>query len=69
MLNEIRPRLNAGWDLTPALQAGNLWKAYQEAQVVSAATTHGLRLASTPAVGGVDENASFTGDGLPVGES
>ena len=44
VLKEIRPRLNAGWDLTPALQAGNLWKAYQEAQVVSAATTHGLRL-------------------------
>jgi hypothetical protein len=44
VLKEIRPRLNAGWDLTPALQAGILWNAYQEAQVVSAATTHGLRL-------------------------
>jgi hypothetical protein len=44
VLKEIRPRLRAGWDLTPALQAGNLWKAYQEAQVVSAAATHDLRL-------------------------
>ncbi len=44
VLKEIRSRLNARWDLTPALQAGNLWKAYQEAQVVSAATTHSLRL-------------------------
>ena len=25
VLKEIWPRLNAGWDLTPALQAGNLW--------------------------------------------
>ena len=44
VLKEIRSRLNAGWDLTTALQAGNLWKAYQEAQVVTAATAHGLRL-------------------------
>jgi hypothetical protein len=25
VLKEIRSRLNAGWGLTPALQAGNLW--------------------------------------------
>jgi len=38
VLKEIRS------DLTPALQAGDLWRAYQKAQVVSAATTNGLRL-------------------------
>ena len=41
VLKEIQSRLNAGWDFTPALQAGNLWKSYQEAQVVTTATAHG----------------------------
>ncbi len=44
VLKDIRSRLTTGWDLTPALQTGDLWRAYQEAQVVSAATKNGLRL-------------------------
>ena len=44
VLKDIRSSLTAGWDLTPALQTGDLWRAYQEAQVVSAVTANGLRL-------------------------
>jgi hypothetical protein len=44
VLKDIRSRLTTGWDLTPALQTGDLWRAYREAQVVSAATKNGLRL-------------------------
>ena len=33
IFKEIRSSLATGWDLTPALQAGDLWRAYQEAQV------------------------------------
>ncbi|XP_057379621.1 uncharacterized protein LOC130701715 [Daphnia carinata] len=44
VLKEIRASLAMGWALTPALQNGDLWRAYQEARVVVAATTNGLRL-------------------------
>jgi hypothetical protein len=44
VLKEIRMSLQAGWDLTPSLQKGDLWKIYWEARVVSAATQSGVRL-------------------------
>ncbi|XP_057367096.2 uncharacterized protein LOC130688124 [Daphnia carinata] len=44
VLKEIRASLAMGWALTSALQNGDLWRAYQEARVVVAATTNGLRL-------------------------
>ena len=44
VLKEIRMSLQAGWDLTPSLQKGDLWRIYQEARVVSAATQSGVRL-------------------------
>lgn len=36
--------LAPGWALTQALQKGNLWKAYQEARVISAVKISGIRL-------------------------
>ncbi|KAK4006371.1 hypothetical protein OUZ56_011524 [Daphnia magna] len=38
VLSEIRSSLASGWALTPALQRGDLWRAYQEANVVTAST-------------------------------
>ena len=44
VLKEIMMSLQAGWDLTPSLQKGDLWRIYQEERVVSAATQSGVRL-------------------------
>lgn len=33
-----------GWSLTPSLQSGDLWKAYQEATVSAAGSQKGLRI-------------------------
>lgn len=44
ILKEIQAALPQGWTLSPLLDEGNLWRAYQEAQVVTAAHSQGLRL-------------------------
>ncbi|KZS10327.1 Uncharacterized protein APZ42_025244 [Daphnia magna] len=44
VLSEISSSLALGWALIPALQRGNLWRAYQEANVVTAFTENGLKL-------------------------
>lgn len=36
VLSEIKISLPLGWTLTPALQEGEMWRAYQEARVVPA---------------------------------
>jgi hypothetical protein len=43
-LEEIKSKMPPGWSLTPALQAGEMWKAYEEAKVVAAAVDGGVRL-------------------------
>nr|CAH0102049.1 unnamed protein product [Daphnia galeata] len=43
-LEEIKNKMPPGWSLTPALQAGEMWKAYEEAKVVAAAVDGGVRL-------------------------
>ncbi|KZS20397.1 Uncharacterized protein APZ42_012914 [Daphnia magna] len=44
VLSEIRSFLASGWALIPALQRGDLWRAYQEDNVVKASTENGLKL-------------------------
>ncbi|KZS08317.1 Uncharacterized protein APZ42_027719 [Daphnia magna] len=41
---EIKTKLPTGWALTPATQAGDMWKSYQEATVTAAAIENGIRL-------------------------
>jgi hypothetical protein len=43
-LEEIKSKLPTGWSLTPAFQAGEMWKAYEEARVVAATVAGGVRL-------------------------
>ena len=44
LLTEIRDNLPPGWALTPVLRGADVWRAYQEAVVVTAAFAEGLRL-------------------------
>ncbi len=44
VLDEIKKALPPGWSLTPAVQAGNLWRAYQNARVAAATVPTGLRI-------------------------
>ena len=44
LLRDIRDRLPAGWALTPVLRGADIWRAYQEAVVVTAARQDNLRL-------------------------
>ena len=44
VITEIKNQLPTGWALTPATQAGDMWKSYQEATVTAAATENGIRL-------------------------
>ena len=44
VITDIKNNLPPGWALTPAVQAGDMWKSYQEATVSAAATHDGFRL-------------------------
>jgi hypothetical protein len=44
VVTEIKNNLPTGWALTPATQAGNMWKSYQEATVTAASIENGIRL-------------------------
>ena len=44
LLQDIRERLPEGWALTPVLKGADIWRAYQEAVVVTAALKDSLRL-------------------------
>ncbi|KAK4015072.1 hypothetical protein OUZ56_030062 [Daphnia magna] len=43
-LNSVRQALPQGWGLTPALQGGNGWRAYQEARVEAVLANGNVRL-------------------------
>ncbi|KZS20527.1 Uncharacterized protein APZ42_012763 [Daphnia magna] len=43
-LNSVRQTLPQGWGLTPTLQGGNGWRAYQEARVEAALVNGNVRL-------------------------
>ncbi|KAI9552642.1 hypothetical protein GHT06_020513 [Daphnia sinensis] len=44
VIAEIKTQLPNGWALTPATQAGDMWKSYQEAAVTAATIENGVRL-------------------------
>ncbi|KAK4006744.1 hypothetical protein OUZ56_011902 [Daphnia magna] len=44
VISDIKINLPTGWALTPATQAGDTWKSYQEATVTAAAIENGIRL-------------------------
>ncbi|KAK4025077.1 hypothetical protein OUZ56_010580 [Daphnia magna] len=44
IISDIKINLPTGWALTPATQAGDTWKSYQEAAVTAAAIENGIRL-------------------------
>ncbi len=44
VVTEIKNNLPTCWALTPATQAGNMWKSYQEATVTAASIENGIRL-------------------------